>query len=84
MVGAFQKPSSGREPKPIHSIPYSVAQPLDKGYKNYYSIIQGNRQGVLSRLITRRSGKIAKQNYKIRFTILKAAWQKTRRDFLTS
>ena len=41
MVGAFQKPSSGREPKPIHSIPYSVAQPLDKGYKNYYSIIQG-------------------------------------------
>lgn len=43
MVGAFQKPSSGREPKPIHSIPYSVAQPLDRGYKNYYSIIQGNR-----------------------------------------
>ena len=42
MVGAFQKPSSGREPKPIHSIPYSVAQPLDRGYKNYYSIIQGN------------------------------------------
>ena len=41
MVGAFQKPSSGREPKPIHSIPYSVAQPLDRGYKNYYSIIQG-------------------------------------------
>ena len=64
MVGAFQKPSSGREPKPIHSIPYSVAQPLDRGYKNYYSIIQGNRQGVLSRSITRRSGKIAKQYYK--------------------
>ena len=64
MVGAFQKPSSGREPKPIHSIPYSVAQPLDRGYKNYYSIIQGNRQGFLSRSITRRSGKIAKQYYK--------------------
>ena len=60
MVGAFQKPSSGREPKPIHSIPYSVAQPLDRGYKNYYSIIQGNRQGFLSRSITRRSGRIAK------------------------
>ena len=46
MVGAFQKPSSGREPKPIHSIPYSVAQPLDKGYKNYYSIIQGSEVEV--------------------------------------
>ena len=41
MVGAFQKPSSGREPKPIHSIPYSVAQPLERGSNNYYSIIQG-------------------------------------------
>lgn len=77
MVGAFQKPSSGREPKPIHSIPYSVAQPLDRGYKNYYSIIQGNRQGVLSRSITRRSGRIANHAAKIDFAILKAAWQKS-------
>ena len=48
MVGAFQKPSSGREPKPIHSIPYSVAQPLDKGYKNYYSIIQEEQTAAYS------------------------------------
>ena len=27
--------------KPIHSIPYSVAQPLERGSNNYYSIIQG-------------------------------------------
>jgi hypothetical protein len=54
VVGAFQKPSSGREPKPIHSIPYSVAQPLDRGYKNYYSIIQGNRaSGALSFKVAR-------------------------------
>ena len=32
----------GRECVPIHSIPCSVAQPLERGYKNYYSIIQGN------------------------------------------
>ena len=48
MVGAFQKPSSGREPKPIHSIPYSVAQPLDRGYKNYYSIIQEEQTAAYS------------------------------------
>ncbi len=42
MVGAFLEPSSGREPKPIHSIPYSVAQPLERGSNNYYSIIQGS------------------------------------------
>ena len=31
----------GRRHVPIHSIPCSVAQPLERGYKNYYSIIQG-------------------------------------------
>ncbi|MBR5702414.1 MAG: hypothetical protein IKX47_08085, partial [Oscillospiraceae bacterium] len=31
----------GRRSKPIHSILYSVAQPLEKGDDNYYSIIQG-------------------------------------------
>ncbi|NLJ30916.1 MAG: hypothetical protein GX424_04845, partial [Clostridiales bacterium] len=40
-VGTFQKPSCGRSIKPIHSIPYSVAQPLERGFNNYYSIIQG-------------------------------------------
>ena len=30
-----------RRLKPIHSIPYSVAQPLERGSNNYYSIIQG-------------------------------------------
>ena len=45
---AILSPRRVMEPKPIHSIPYSVAQPLDRGYKNYYSIIQGNRQGFLS------------------------------------
>ena len=25
--------------KPIHSIPYSVAQPLERGFKNYYHFI---------------------------------------------
>ena len=56
----YQRYGYTRSDKPIHSIPYSVAQPLDRGYKNYYSIIQGNRQGVLSRSMTRRSGRIAK------------------------
>ena len=28
--------------QPIHSIPYSVAQPLERGFNNYYSIIQGD------------------------------------------
>lgn len=32
------EPSCGRRNKPIHSIPYSVAQPLERGYINYYSI----------------------------------------------
>ena len=41
MVGAFREPSCGRSVKPIHSILYSVAQPLERGFKNYYSIIQG-------------------------------------------
>lgn len=41
MVGAFREPSCGRRTQPIHSIPYSVAQPLERGFKNYYSIIQG-------------------------------------------
>ena len=38
----FRNRLSGRSGVPIHSIPYSVAQPLERGYKNYYSIIQGN------------------------------------------
>ena len=41
MVGAFREPSCGRRKQPIHSIPYSVAQPLERGSNNYYSIIQG-------------------------------------------
>ena len=41
MVGTFLKPSCGRRTQPIHSIPYSVAQPLERGSNNYYSIIQG-------------------------------------------
>ena len=28
-----------RSDKPIHSIPYSVAQPLERGFKNYYHFI---------------------------------------------
>ncbi|MFR1676088.1 MAG: hypothetical protein ACLSVP_05290 [Fusobacterium sp.] len=42
MVGTFPEPSRGRRKQPIHSIPYSVAQPLERGSNNYYSIIQGN------------------------------------------
>ena len=42
MVGAFREPSCGRRTQPIHSIPYSVAQPLERGSNNYYSIIQGD------------------------------------------
>lgn len=42
MVGAFLEPSGGRLNRPIHSIPYSVAQPLERGSNNYYSIIQGS------------------------------------------
>ena len=30
-----------KAPNPIHSIPHSVAQPLERGSNNYYSIIQG-------------------------------------------
>ena len=41
MVGTFLEPSCGRRNQPIHSIPYSVAQPLERGFNNYYSIIQG-------------------------------------------
>jgi hypothetical protein len=41
VVGTFLKPSCGRRTQPIHSIPYSVAQPLERGSNNYYSIIQG-------------------------------------------
>ena len=41
MVGAFLEPSCGRRREPIHSILYSVAQPLERGSKNYYFIIQG-------------------------------------------
>jgi hypothetical protein len=41
VVGTFLKPSGGKGGEPIHSIPYSVAQPLERGFKNYYSIIQG-------------------------------------------
>ena len=41
MVGTFREPSCGRSRQPIHSIPYSVAQPLERGSNNYYSIIQG-------------------------------------------
>ena len=41
MVGTFLEPSCGRRHTPIHSIPYSVAQPLERGSNNYYSIIQG-------------------------------------------
>ena len=45
MVGAFREPSCGRRTQPIHSIPYSVAQPLERGSNNYYSIIQGEYCG---------------------------------------
>ena len=41
MVGAFREPSDGRSCEPIHSILYIVAQPLERGSNNYYSIIQG-------------------------------------------
>ncbi|MDY3619207.1 hypothetical protein, partial [Agathobaculum sp.] len=41
VVGTFLEPSCGRRVQPIHSIPYSVAQPLERGFNNYYSIIQG-------------------------------------------
>ena len=68
---AFQKKvkRSGlsREAYLRHLVNGLVPQPLDRGYKNYYSIIQGNRQGVLSRSITRRSGRIAKYYYKVLF-----------------
>ena len=42
MVGAFREPSDGRSCEPIHSILYIVAQPLERGSNNYYSIIQGS------------------------------------------
>ncbi|MFR2932565.1 MAG: hypothetical protein ACLTKY_05710 [Oscillospiraceae bacterium] len=37
---------------------------MAKSPKGLFDKLKGNRQGVLSRLITRRSGKIAKQYYK--------------------
>ena len=43
MVGTFHEPSCGRRMTPIHSIPFSVAQPLERGSNNYYSIIQGRK-----------------------------------------
>ena len=49
MVGTFREPSGGRRVSPIHSIYYSVAQPLERGFKNYYSIIQGKT--MKSRLV---------------------------------
>jgi hypothetical protein len=42
VVGTFREPSGGRRVSPIHSIHYSVAQPLERGFINYYSIIQGD------------------------------------------
>lgn len=47
MVGTFLEPSRGRRLKPIHSIPYSVAQPLERGSNNYYSIIQGGKDRLV-------------------------------------
>ena len=47
--------------------------------------VKGNRQGVLSRSITRRSGRIAKSCFKIYFAIPEAAWRKSPGGtFLTS
>ena len=48
--------------------------------------MKGNRQGVLSRSITRRGGRIAKENATIfYFAILEAAWRKRPEGaFLTS
>jgi len=51
VVGAYSEPSCGRRDKPIHSIPYSVAQPLERGSKNYYSIIQGAVQLLVIQLL---------------------------------
>ena len=42
VVGSFLDPSRGRILKSIHSLPYSVAQTLERGSKNNYSIIQGS------------------------------------------
>ena len=50
MVGTFLEPSCGRSNAPIHNIPYSVAQPLERGSKNYYSIIQGVEGRILGEL----------------------------------
>ena len=38
MVGTFREPSGGRRNKPIHSIPYSVAQPFIDKAKRYTEI----------------------------------------------
>ena len=41
MVGTFREPCCGRSRQPIHSIPYCVAQPLERGSQHCYSLIQG-------------------------------------------
>ena len=35
----YQRYGYTRSDKPIHSIPYSVAQPLERSFKNYYHFI---------------------------------------------
>jgi hypothetical protein len=60
VVGAFQKPSSGRSRQPIHSISNIITQPVEKvknGYgvlktlervsKHYYYIIRGAENGSI-------------------------------------
>ena len=41
LLGIQCEPSRSRIYKPIHSILYSAVQPLERGFINYYSIIQG-------------------------------------------
>ncbi len=41
MVGPFWKPSRGRRTTPIHSIPVSLPQLLERSFINYYYIIRG-------------------------------------------
>ena len=61
-------------PKPVDDL---TDEEIDYGGKKR---VKGNRQGVLSRSITRRSGKL--QN--IFFAILQTAWQKAHQGFLPS
>ena len=42
----------GRSNIPIHSIPCSVAQPVERGYKNYYSKCDLNHACYLLRKMT--------------------------------